>query len=229
MKDNLLEKKYKGIEIIPAIIPKNFEDLKEKISLVKNKTRFIQIDIMDGVFVPEKSWPFFDPMWNTGIHLEIPFYNECNFEFDLMVAKPEYNIQDFLDIGAKRIIIHAESTNKLQEIINSLKGKAEIGLAFRLDTDIDKYDVFINQVNFVQFMGIEKIGFQGQGFDEKVIDKIINFRAQYKGVIISVDGGVNLENAHKLISAGVNRLVSGSSIFESDNIDRTIEDFKNLS
>ena len=217
------------IEIIPAIIPKDFEDLRKKISLVKGMTRVIQIDVMDGVFVPEKSWPFADPMWSSGVHLELPFCNECDFEFDLMVAKPEYNVQDLLDIGAKRIIIHAGSTNKLGEIINDLKEKkVEIGLAFSLDTDIDDYTEFIGEVGFVQFMGIEKIGFQGQVFSEKVIDKIINFRAKYKDIIVSVDGGVDLENAHKLVSAGANRLVSGSSIFESRNIQETLNKFKKL-
>ncbi len=216
------------IEIIPAIIPKDFEDLRKKISLVKGMTRFIQIDVMDGVFVPEKSWPFNDPMWSSGVHLELPFCNECDFEFDLMVAKPEYNVQSLLEVGAKRIIIHAGSTNKLKEIFNDLKGEAEIGLAFSLDIDIDDYADFIEEADFVQFMGIEKIGFQGQSFSEKVIDKIIYFRAKYKDVIISVDGGVNLENAHKLISAGANRLVSGSTVFESGDVEGTIQKFKDL-
>ncbi|MBU1557381.1 hypothetical protein KKC45_00225, partial [Patescibacteria group bacterium] len=196
--------------------------------LVKGLTSFIQIDVMDGIFVPEKSWPFTDSMWASGVHLEPPFSCDCNFEFDLMVAKPEYNVQDFLDIGAKRIIIHAGSTNKLKEIFELLKGKAEIGLAFGIDVDVDKYIGFIESANFVQFMGIEKIGFQGQSFDDKVIDKIINFRAKYKNITISVDGGVNLENAHRLISAGANRLVSGSAIFESGDIPSTIEKFNNL-
>ena len=220
--------KNNKIEIIPAIIPKDFEDLKEKISLVKGLTYFIQIDIMDGIFVPEKSWPFNDPMWSLGVHLEPPFSCDCNFEFDLMVANPEYNIQEFLDIGARRIIVHVGSTNKLEEIFSNLKGKVEIGLAFGINTNIDEYSEFIKEADFVQFMGIEKIGFQGQKFNEEVIDKIIGFRTKYKDVIISVDGGVNLENAHKLISAGANRLVSGSAVFESDNIEDIIERFKDL-
>lgn len=216
------------IEIIPAIIPKNFEDLKEKISLVKGMTKFIQIDVMDGVFVPEKSWPFNDPLWSSGIHLELPFCGECDFEFDLMVAKPEYNIQDLLDIGAKRIIIHAGSTNRLREIFDKLKGKVEIGLAFGLNVNTDGYSEFIKEADFIQFMGIEKIGFQGEEFSQEVINKIIDFRAKYKNVIISVDGGVSLENARKLILAGANRLVSGSAVFESGDIKGTINKFKEI-
>jgi len=221
-------RKENKIEIIPAIVPKTFDDLREKISLVKGKTFFVQIDIMDGIFVPEKSWPFSDPIWSEGIHMEIPFTCECNFEFHLMIAKPEYNIKDFVAIGARRIVIHVGATNKLKEIIQILKGRVEVGLALGLDDDFRDYAEFIEEVNFVQFMGIEKIGFQGQPFDERVIDKIIEFRSIFKNKIISVDGGVNLENAKKLISVGVRRIVSGSAIFESDDIVKTIEDFKKL-
>ncbi|MEK7390774.1 MAG: hypothetical protein AAB635_01405, partial [Patescibacteria group bacterium] len=80
-------------------------------------------------------------------------------------------------------------------------------------------------VDFVQFMGIAKIGFQGQLFDERVYDKISGLRATRPNVTISVDGGVNLETATKLIEAGANRLVVGSALFESEDVAVTIEKF----
>ncbi|MCG2694861.1 hypothetical protein L6261_02135 [Candidatus Parcubacteria bacterium] len=218
------------MKIIPAIIPKSLEDLREKISLVKDQDiSFVQVDITDGIFVPSKSWPFNDSTWNSGIHFEIPFCKEINIELDLMVKTPEEKISDWLDMGVKRIIIHVESTEKFDEIIDKLKGKVEIGIAFNIDTPFEPYINLLEKIDFIQLMGIEKIGFQGELFSEKIFDKIKNLRNTKSDVIISVDGGVNLENAPRLIETGVNRLVVGSAIFESGDIKGTTKQFKKLS
>jgi len=201
-------------EIIPAIIPKNFDDLREKVFLVKDYASLIQVDITDGVFAQSKSWPFFG-----GVKEKL----SGNFEFDLMVKNPEETLSDWIDLGAKRIVVHIESTNRLEEIIRELKGRIEIGVAFNINTPFDK---ILEDADFVQLMGIEKIGFQGEKFSEKVFDKIKKLRKFKSDVIISIDGGVNLENAQKLIEAGANRLVVGSAIFESDNVEETINKLK---
>jgi ribulose-phosphate 3-epimerase len=83
-------------------------------------------------------------------------------------------------------------------------------------------------VDFVQFMGIRNVGYQHQGFDEAIFEKIADLRQRYSGVIISVDGGVNFDNAGRLVESGVNRLISGSAIFESENIKETIEEFRKI-
>lgn len=219
---------HKNIDIIPAIIPKSYEDLREKISLVKDFVYSVQVDITDGEFVSSKSWPIVDGLWESGIHLELPFCEEFNIELDLMVKNPENNIQDWLDMKADRIVVHVESTDKIEELVNSLKGKVAVGIAFNIETEITSYSNLLDKVDFVQLMGIEKIGFQGQKFSEKVFDKIKEVREIKNDIIISVDGGVGLENTPRLIEAGVNRLVSGSAIFNSMNIKDTIEKFKNL-
>lgn len=216
------------MEIVPAIIPKDFEDLRKKLSLVRGLVSCVQIDITDGIFVLSKSWPLSDSVWESGVHLDLPFCDEFEIEFDLMVSGLENNIQDWLQTCANRIVVHAESTNNLEEVISRMKESVKVGIAFNIDTQIELYEHLIERVDFVQFMGIEKIGFQGEPFSPKVIDKIKEFRARYKDVIISVDGGVNLENAPLLIQAGANRLVSGSTILESNNIEETIEKFKKL-
>ena len=78
-------------------------------------------------------------------------------------------------------------------------------------------------------MGINHVGFQGEPFDERVIEKVKAVRAKYPEMIISVDGGVSLETAPKLIEAGVSRLIVGSAIFNSDNFIESIQNFKKLS
>jgi ribulose-phosphate 3-epimerase len=104
----------------------------------------------------------------------------------------------------------------------------ELGVALGLDTPIDAIAPFIHAVNFVQFMGIAKIGYQGQPFDERVICRIKNLRGAHSEVIISVDGGVNLETAPLLLEAGADRLVVGSAIFESGDIKKTIAHFQTI-
>ena len=110
------------MEIIPAIIPQSFEDLKAKLFLFKGLVPAVQIDVTDGIFVPSKSWPFNDDAWSCGVHMEPSFMDEINFEFDLMVSNPEGCLQDLIDIGAKRIIVHVESSKKLEEIISARLG-----------------------------------------------------------------------------------------------------------
>ena len=77
-------------------------------------------------------------------------------------------------------------------------------------------------------MGIEKIGFQGQSFDERVLHKVNDLRERFPELIISIDGGVSLETAPLLIKAGANRLVAGSAILKSEDIEKTIKEFQSL-
>lgn len=217
------------MEIYPAIIPKSYEDLRQKISLVKDFSHFVQIDITDGIFVSSTSWPYSDSVWSEGIFLDMPFCNECNFEFDLMIQNPEKTINDWIMQGASRIVIHVESTDNLEQLISDVKGKnVKVGLAFNIETPFDLYSHLLDKADFIQLMGIEKIGFQGQSFSEKIFEKISDLRKIKPDVIISVDGGVNLENAKRLKEVGVSRVVVGSVIFESSDIEEMIESFKRL-
>lgn len=86
----------------------------------------------------------------------------------------------------------------------------------------------VNNVDFVQCMGIDKIGFQRQEFDENVTENIKKLREKFTDLIISVDGGVSLETGAMLVEAGVSKLVVGSAIFNTEDIIETIEEFKNL-
>ena len=99
-----------------------------------------------------------------------------------------------------------------------------------MDTPDESLDVFLEKnsdgrrlADFVQFMGIDKIGYQGQKFDEKDFKKISNLRKKYPDVTISVDGGVNFDNYKDLVKAGANKLISGSAIYESENIAESIK------
>ncbi|MBI3074809.1 MAG: hypothetical protein HYY92_01160 [Parcubacteria group bacterium] len=233
-------------EIIPAIMPRSFTELREYVEQVKGIVNVIQIDVMDGVFVPEKSWPYTDGDYEGFLRLAVgdeslDAWAEMDFEVDLMVANPETEIKNWFDAGVRRVIVHIESTDALPQILSMAKDNAhdrheedsfyaprEIGIAIDLETPNESLDPWMRDADFVQFMGIAKIGYQGQPFDERVIQKVKEFREKYPDVTISVDGGVSLETASRLIEAGANRLVAGSAIWKSEDIEETIEKFKQL-
>ncbi len=240
------------IEIIPAIMPKSFEDLNEDLSLVSGLVSHVQIDVMDGVFVPSRSWPYVknddtkksgiaDPDFAQIVKEEggFPLWEELDFEVDLMVSNPRVAVPEWIAAGAKRIIVHVESMSEPKAILQEIKSTlpsidsflyTEIGIALNPETPNEVVEPLIvaELVDFVQFMGIQKIGFQGQPFDERVLEKISSLRAAHPDVTISVDGSVNMETAPRLVEAGANRLVIGSAIFESENIPEAIDEFFNL-
>lgn len=214
-----------NMEIIPAILPKDFADLSEKIEAVRGFATTVQIDICDGQFTPHATWPYKKADDNFAEILEekqgMPGWQEVDFEIHLMCKNPEEIISEWITAGAKRIIIHPKSTEKLAECMSLMQGVVEIGFAFTLDDDI----VLQSGVDFVQLMGIDEIGEQGHAFNDAVIEKVHEVRDVYPDLPISVDGGITLENA-PLIHA--DRLVIGSAIFESENIPQTIDEFHSI-
>ncbi len=135
---------------------------------------------------------------------------------------------DYVVAGASRIVLHVEAKGNILEAIEKLKGKVEIGLALNIDTSLDVLEAYKNKIQYIQLMGIDNVGFQGQAFDEKVIAKIKEVKEKYPGVLVQIDGGVNQETAPLLKAAGADRLIIGSAIFESENIVQTIEEFKSI-
>ncbi len=221
-----------SIEIIPAILPQDFSEIEEKTARVKGPVKNVQIDICDGHFVPSFTWPYkkhddsFDKMLSEEIGL--PEWQELDYEFDLMVDKPEEKIEKFVSIGAKRIIIHAEAKGDVVEAIKALNGRVEVGLALNIETSIESIESYKDMIQFVQCMGISRVGYQGQPFDERVLEKVKEIKKAYPDLIVSVDGGVSLETASELIAAGADRLVVGSAIFDDENPGEMIQKLKSL-
>ncbi len=222
----------KKIEIIPAILPYDYAELEDKVSLITGFVKSVQVDICDGQFVPNATWPYKknDITFEKIIKEEegLPSWQDLNYEFDLMVNHPAGVVDEWVIAGANRIIIHIESKGDINEAIEKLKDRVEIGIAINVETDIGALKPYIDRIQFIQCMGIDHIGFQGQIFDEKVIEKILLIKKTYPDLPISVDGGVSLETAPKLIEAGANRLVAGSAIFGDENVIDNISKFKKL-
>lgn len=190
----------------------------------------VQVDICDGKYTPKATWPYrkpdnsFDAMMRE--ERGMPFWEELDFEVDLMARDPEVLVLQWVTAGAKRIIIHADSTEKLGEVIAMCKDLVEVGVAVGFNTPLEKILPYVADISVIQCMGIGRIGFQGEVFDDRVFDKIHEIRTTLPEMEISVDGGVNLENIDQLIDAGVSRLVVGSAIFGEIDIHKAISDFQ---
>jgi len=221
-----------NIEIIPAIMPRDYDDLVEKVSLFRGVTPFVQLDIMDGKFVPARTWPYpKDAHFDAIVDQEegMPAWEDVNFEVDLMISNPEILVPKWISAGMSRIIVHVESMTDFEIIRETVPmGLIELGLAINTATPVSTLDPYIGRIDFVQCMGIAKIGFQGQPFDERVLEHVRTLRASYPNLPISIDGSVNFETAKQLVDVGATRLVSGSAILEADDIVFAIDELKNL-
>jgi ribulose-phosphate 3-epimerase len=227
------------IEIIPSVLVEDFSELNEKLAKFVNISKLVQVDMCDGKFVPSVSWP----MGRNDQHSVqdilneekgMPFWEDIDFEFDLMIINAHKQFDFFTRLGAKRIIFHleAEEEKSFKEFLESLdpyfKDNIEIGIAINTTTEISKLDQLINLVDFIQCMGIEKIGFQGEPFDIRVLEQIKNIHAKYPEIKISVDGSVNENTAPALLKAGANRLIVGSALLNSYDIRETFREFQEL-
>ncbi|MEN9913237.1 MAG: hypothetical protein RLY66_645 [Candidatus Parcubacteria bacterium] len=217
-------------EIIPAVLPMDYAEIEEKISLVKDFVKTAQIDICDGQFTPSPTWPYRkdDDMFGKILKEEegLPGWEKLNFEIDLMVNHPEQIVDEWVSAGATRIIIHVEAKGDVAAAVDTLTGRVEVALALNIDTPVSTIEPFKEKIQGIQLMGIDHVGFQGQEFDDKVIDKIKEVKAAYPDLIISIDGGVSLKNAGQLIDAGATRLVVGSAIFAADNYLEALQQLK---
>lgn len=221
-------------KIIPAILPSNFEDLREHLRLVREHVSRVQIDIVDGYFAPSKTWPFnrSDAQFEKLLDQEegLPFWQDLDFEIDMMVEKPERFIDDWIRAGATALIIHHRSTEIFDDILKEAREReVEIGLAVRPSMEDSEWHPLVPQVDFVQLMGNDRIGEQGVALDdERVYPQIARVKEAYPDVTLGIDIGVSRETAPRLVEAGVSRLASGSGVFQATDIKEAITYFKSL-
>ncbi|MCX6703784.1 MAG: hypothetical protein NTV02_03820 [Candidatus Zambryskibacteria bacterium] len=219
------------IQIIPAIIVKNFKQLDEKIALVKDYCNFVQVDITDGEFTHNTTWPY---VGDNGEYAQLateevglPFWEEVDYEFHLMIEKPEETVSEWIKMGASRIIIQIESTEKMQEIIDLCKATSvEVGIALKPATDIELLTPYIEDISCIQCMGNAELGRHGAPLDVSVLEKIQILREKYPDMTIAIDIGVHADTAGSLIDAGVDTLIAGSAIFDAENIAEAIENLR---
>ncbi|OGZ58177.1 MAG: hypothetical protein A2728_01955 [Candidatus Spechtbacteria bacterium RIFCSPHIGHO2_01_FULL_38_11] len=186
----------------------SLEEFDERVRAVEPYVKWVQLDVADGDFAPNKTWG--DPS-------QLRDYNtEVLIEAHLMVSEPEKIIDEWLIVrSVRRIYFHYEATNQHKEIIKKIKdaGK-EVGVGLLLETSITVLNDFIEDLDAVLLFD-GALGFYGGKFDEeKLLPKINALRKLAPNVIIEIDGGMNPQNAKKAVEAGVNAIVSGSFIWQ---------------
>jgi ribulose-phosphate 3-epimerase len=234
--------------IVPAILTTSREDLEQKLLQLAGVVSDVQIDIIDGRFAGPATWPYTELGANTTADTlskifpegdMLPYADQLQYEMDLMVLDPEKVTGLWIEAGAVRMTIHVESTNYLPKAITDLQvryghakdfapGLLSLGLAINIGTELSILEPFLADADYVQFMGIATIGKQAQPFDKQVLRKIAQFKNKHPKMTIQVDGGVSLETAPALLSAGVDRLIVGSAIWKAKNLQDEIEKFNQL-
>jgi len=221
-----------GDDVVPAIIPQSFEDLEEKVARVKDFVDRVQIDVFDGTLSPSKNWPYNNPddaafqKLKNG-ELALPFSDELILEIDATLSKPEERIGDWIKAGAKAILVHIEKVNDMERIIKTCRGAhVSVGIALSPQTPNEDVYPWVGDIDSVQFMGNQKVGYHGVELNSDVLEKIRAFKDEHPEIVLALDIGVNLETAPKLVEAGVTRLVSGSAIFNSEKPAEAIEQLR---
>ena len=216
------------VEIIPAVLPQSFKDLEERLAPLKDVIKLAQVDVVDGQYAKGKTWPYRDTATFEKIAKEergLPFWDKIDFQFDLMIQNPDKVLKEYLDAGASHVVLHArsEGVEKALQLIVDLRteeiGSFSVhgGIALGPQDQPDILEPFESQFDFVQVMGIDREGKQGEPFDKRALYLVERLRARYPKLPIQVDGGVSLQNARELVAAGASRLVVGSAIVKAED------------
>lgn len=226
-----------GVIIIPALMPEQFSDIEREIGIVAPFASWVQLDVMDGTFVPATSWPYGNEQWHEveqlaqGI-LELPQKGQIHYEAHLMVSDPERIGELLARGGVERIIVHVETLEGIDvtHMCSTWRavGAKEIGLAIRVDSSIELLSSYAALMQFIQVMGIENVGFQGEMMSTTSLSKVISIRKEYPKMPIEFDGGVNKHTIADVVAAGVSRIVVGSALFGSEDPHKAYKDLSQV-
>ena len=207
----------KKIQISPSILSADFSQLGTEIKrLEEGGADMIHVDVMDGHFVPNLT---------IGPPVIKALRKQCSLKFDvhLMISPVHKYIESYAEAGADIITIHPEATDDLENSILKIKQlNKKVGVSLNPESKIDLILDFLDKIDLVLIMSVNP-GFGGQKFMPEVLEKIKKLRKiqdeRNLNFDIEIDGGINFENCKKAINAGANILVSGTTIFKSNDGD----------
>ena len=207
----------KKIQISPSILSADFSQLGNEIKrLEEGGADMIHVDVMDGHFVPNLT---------IGPPVIKALKKHCSIKFDvhLMIAPVHKYIEAYSDAGADIITIHPEATDNLESSILKIKSlNKKVGVSLNPESKIDLIKDYLKKIDLVLIMSVNP-GFGGQKFMPEVLDKVKQLKEiqsqDNMNFDIEIDGGINFDNCQLAIEAGANILVSGTTVFKSNNGD----------
>ena len=212
------------IMVAPSLLSANFADLKSDLEKInQSEADWLHLDIMDGVFVPNISFGF--PVLKYVAEI-----SQKPLDVHLMIVQPEKFIREVKNLGAMMMNVHYEACPHLHRVIQQIKEAGmKAGVTLNPATPVSVLEDIITEVDMVLLMSVNP-GFGGQKFIPNTFKKIAQLREMItrNGVsaLIEVDGGVNQENAPLLRRAGADVLVAGSSVFNSPDMIKAIQQLK---
>jgi len=196
------------MKIVPAILTDQRDDFQTLLTTAERFAQYVQIDFMDGSFVPSRS---VSPADLQGITTSVA----C--EAHLMVERPAEYVHDLVAFGFRRIIFHFEANSNSESLIAAIKEQGcEAGIALNPNTEVRHVDHLVSRVDAVLFLSVNP-GFYGSAFIPSVLDKIRRFRQSHPSTVIGIDGGVALDNVMEIKMVGVTYACVGSRIMLSEN------------
>jgi ribulose-phosphate 3-epimerase len=207
----------KKVQISPSILSANFSELGNEIKkLEESGADMIHVDVMDGHFVPNLTI-------GPPVIKALKKNSSIPFDVHLMISPVHNYIEAYANAGADIITIHPEATEDLKASILKIKElNKKVGISLNPETKVEVILEFLEKIDLVLIMSVNP-GFGGQKFMPEVLTKIKQLKKiqNEKGLSfdIEIDGGINFENSKSAIEAGANILVSGTTIFKSNNGD----------
>ena len=214
------------VKIEPSILSADFTKLGEAVVDAQEAgVAGIQIDVMDGRFVPNINF-------GPGVVAAIRPITSMFLDVHLMIVEPEKYIEDFVKAGADQIIVHQETCPHLHRTLQSIREHGiKSGVTLNPATPADMIQDVLELADFVQVMGVNP-GFGGQQFIHSQLDKIRVLKSMLDerglDVPVGIDGGVDTETAPLIVEAGATVLIAGSSVYNTkgtvrDNVDALLK------